>query len=163
MENQSNISLSTYDLKQMILMEKQLELFRHGKLDLFDLLKNLKGFFNALEYLDINWKDAVQTELNTVEMVLDNIADGSIVRRIDDPEEAITKSISALRSLIQEVLAKYLDFPDLTVLETAILLDKKWFMCPLCTESWESNSNTAMVTCPSCNHPLHNPRYIKKN
>ena len=53
-----------------------------------------------------------------------------------------------------------LEFPDLSISETAQLADEKWLICPTCIDAWESlGDRDGMVRCPKCRQMMHNPRY----
>jgi hypothetical protein len=65
--------------------------------------------------------------------------------------------------LINEGEKEELSHPINEIKDYAEALDKTWLMCPLCQETWKSNSKYGMVRCSSCQKKLHNPRYSKKS
>ena len=52
-----------------------------------------------------------------------------------------------------------LEFPDKSIQEKAVAGNNHNLMCPLCFETWESDSILGMIECPKCKAKLHNPKY----
>lgn len=152
-------SLSQYNLRQILLIKKNIILFENNKIDLFEFVCNMRGLLNALEAIEDGWKDDFQDEINTLEIVNDSIKDGSISRLGEVPEKVVCKSVCQIKNIILYVLEHYLCFPDPNILESAILINDGWLMCPKCNDAWESNSSKPMVVCPNCECVFHNPRF----
>jgi hypothetical protein len=150
-------TLSEYDVRQIRLIKKIINLFENQKIGLFDLIGGLSGLLNALESVDDFWKDDFQVEVNTLEMVHDSIEDGSISKWRENPQETVQVSILKLKEMTTLLLEKYLRLSDPNILEVAILADSNWVICSKCNDAWESNSTNAMVICPKCECLLHNP------
>ncbi len=55
---------------------------------------------------------------------------------------------------------KDLEFPDYSIQEKAATGNDYNLMCPLCFETWESDSILGMVECPKCKAKLHNPKHM---
>ena len=153
------MTLSKHDLRQLRLMEKKIYQFEHKKINLFELVGDLRTILNALETVNGTWKDDFQEEINTLEIISDSIEDGSISKLKEDPGKFFHDSTSKLKKMATLLLEKYLKIPDPSILEKAIILDTQWLMCPKCTDAWDSISKDAMVICPKCEHAFHNPRY----
>jgi hypothetical protein len=151
--------LSKYDLRQISLIERKINtyLFENRKLDLCDLVSGLGGLLNALESVPDAWKDAFQTEINTLEMLHNSIEDGSISKWRGNFKEDIQKSVSNLKNMTASIMEEYLKISDPNILETAIEASPNWLICPKCNDAWESVSLNAMVICPKCECTFHNP------
>jgi len=150
-------ALSNYDLRQMLLIENTISMFENHSLSLSDLVHKLNGISNALESVDNDWKDHFRIENNILEIITDSIEDGSISRWEGDYKISLLKTIEKLKNLASSILEKYLTVSDSNILETAIVEDPNWFICPKCHDAWESNSLKAMIICPNCESALHNP------
>jgi|GEM_PF-6525765 len=152
------MELTAYDLRQIRLIEKRLNLFECGKLNLFDLNYDLSGLLNALESVADSWIDDFQSETYTLEMILDCIEDRSIAKWQGNYKEDLLNAIYRLKNLTVSLLDEYLKKSDPKVVERAITESSNWFICPRCIDAWESDSLVAMVICPKCQCALHNPR-----
>jgi len=154
--------MTEYDLKQIRLIEKKICLFETSKLNLFDLVCDLRGLLNALESVADSWKDDFQAETNTLEIIHDSIEDGSISKWQGNFKEDLHKSVLKLKKMAISILEDYLKMPDPNISEHAIEADSNWLICPKCNDAWESNSLSAMVVCPKCECALHNSRASSK-
>ncbi len=152
--------LTQYDLRQIILIEKKLILFEEDKLNLFEIIGDLGGILNVLEFVPDSWKDDFQNEINNLEMIYISIEDGSISRWQRSYKEDMHHVISKLKKKVATILEEYLEKSDLNILEIAIEGDSNWFICPKCKDAWGSDSLKAMVICPNCECALHNPRIL---
>ena len=151
-------ALNKNDLKQIRLIEKKLFLFENNKINLFNLVRDLGGLLNTLESVPDAWKNDLQAEINTLEMIHDNIEDGSISKWQGNAKEEIHQSVSKLRTLTACLMEEYLKVPDSNISESAIEADSTWLMCPKCNDAWKSVSSNAMVVCPNCECAFRNPR-----
>lgn len=149
-------------MKQLILIEKKIELFANNKIALFSLIADLSGIMNAFECIPISWKDNFQTELNTLEMISDTIEERVADRWQGDIKEDLQSSILILKNMIMNTLEQYLSNIDPNILESAGQMDSNWLLCPKCNDVWESDSTQAMVICPKCKNAFRNPRYLAK-
>jgi hypothetical protein len=155
------ILLNQYDLRQIILIEKKIILFEEGKLDLFEIIRDLGRLLNVLESVPNLWKDDFQNEINNLEMIYIGIEDGSVSRWKENYQEDMHHVLLKLKKMAGILLGEYLEKPDLNILETAIEEDSNWFICPKCKDAWESDSLKTMIICPNCECALHNPRIQK--
>ena len=81
---------------------------------------------------------------------------------IDDPY--FYDNLSDGKEEYKSIFKKYkklmdLEFPDDSIKELAVVLNKTYLMCPFCDESWENTTNDAMVECPKCSRKMNNPNY----
>ncbi len=150
--------LSEYDLKQILLIEKKIFWFEINKLDLPEIICDLEGLINVLQYVSDFWKEEFRSEINSLEIINDSIEDGSISKWKGNYQEDIHNGIKKLKKMIISMLEEYLGRSDSNILEKAIIGDTCWLICPKCNDAWESDSLTAMVVCPKCCRALHNPR-----
>ena len=153
-------SLTSYDLKQIILIRKRIELFENEKLDLFDFISDLSGLLNAMTSVNEFWRNNFQTLINTLEIIHDSIEDGSISRWQGNYKEDMRNAISKLNKMTTCLLEEYLKKPDPNILERAIEEGSNWLICPKCHNAWKSSSLLAMVICPNCMCALHNPLFF---
>lgn len=63
-----------------------------------------------------------------------------------------------------ELFQRYKTFMDVehpspSIADKAEAVDDAWFMCPKCSETWESKSTLGMIRCPKCSATLLNPQY----
>lgn len=63
-----------------------------------------------------------------------------------------------------EIFRKYKDlmdreYPNASIKDAALQIERDWLMCPKCDEAWESKSILALVKCPKCFSLLNNPNY----
>ena len=115
---------------------------------------------NALESVDELWKRNLQTEINTLEVIYDSQTDGSISKWKEESIDLEINTIKTIKNMASSYVNKYLRQPDSSITSKAESIDN-WFICPNCTNAWESNSIEAMIVCPKCEQILHNPRYLK--
>lgn len=150
-------SLTEHDIKQIVLIKNKIFMFEKDKLDLFELICDLGGLLNELESVSEFWKDDFQAEVNALEIIHDSIEDGSISRWKGNYREHMHDAISKLKKMAFSILEEYLGQSDSNISESAIEGDSNWLICPKCNDAWESDSLKAMVICPKCDRPLHNP------
>ncbi|MEI8125838.1 MAG: hypothetical protein WCG42_08790 [Parachlamydiaceae bacterium] len=146
------------DVKQLILMKREVDLFESGEIDLFKFVSDLSGLLNALESVSKIHYDIIQSEINTLEMIHDSVQDSSIARWQGDLKKDREQSVSNLKKIISSVMEEYLKNSDSSVLECAISLSSNWLQCPFCHDAWATLSEDAMVVCPNCSHSSHNPK-----
>jgi len=124
--------------------------------------KELKGMLDA------------NLDINKIARWADNIY-ANYCREINDHLDDILFSLSALTLGEEFVLTKEklyqiaLDLisegeeEDLSLddgsSQKAIVIEKDWFMCPLCQEVWNVNNLHKMIRCPKCNNKLYNPLF----
>jgi hypothetical protein len=154
--------MNQYDLKQVRLIEKKIDLFENNRIDLFDLVNDLNGLLKVLESVADSWKDEFQTAINSLEIIRDSIEDGSIFRWKGDFKEDIHVLVLELKKMTKSLLEEYLKISDPSVLKTAIEANSNWLICPKCNDAWELDSLYAMVVCPKCDSIFHNPRASQK-
>lgn len=152
------IPLNEYDLRQITLIDNMVFLFENEKIGLFDLVNNLAWILNSLESVHNSWKDDFRTEINSLEMIQQSIDDGSISRWKGNFKEDIRNSIMDLKKMTSLLIRDYLAVSDPEISKSAIQAYANWFVCPICNDAWESNSQAAMVICPKCVSVSHNPR-----
>lgn len=87
-----------------------------------------------------------------------SLREGSISKWKGNLVEDLHRSISKLKQMVISILEEYLRISDPNVKENAIEINSNWFLCPICTDAWESGSLNPMVVCPKCEHAFHNPR-----
>lgn len=150
-------TLSKYDLKQIRLIKKKINLFENNKLDLFDFVNDLSGLLNALESVSDDWRNDFQNKINILEMIHDSIEDGSISKWKGNFKQDIHKAVSKLKNMVASIIEKYLKILDPNIIESAIAAASNWLICPNCNDAWESNSSNAMVICPKCECAFRNP------
>jgi hypothetical protein len=150
--------LTEHDLKHIILIEKKLFLFEERKIDLFKIICDLNSLLHMLEFVSESWKDDFQAEINILEIIYDSIEDGSISRWEGNYKEDLYNTTSKLKKMTASILEEYLGKSDLNISESAIKGDSNWLICPKCNDGWETDSMKAMVLCPKCDCPFHNPR-----
>ncbi len=75
--------------------------------------------------------------------------------KLSDGEEKEVNIFNKYKALMD------LEFPDDSIKEKAVAGNGCNLMCPLCFETWESDSVLGMIECPKCKSKLHNPRYKK--
>jgi hypothetical protein len=56
--------LSEYEVRQLLLIKRRINLFEADKLDLFDLVNDLGGLLNVFESISVSWIDDFQIEIN---------------------------------------------------------------------------------------------------
>jgi len=151
--------ISEYDLRQIRLIKKKINLFENKEIGLSGLVCDLRGLLCAIESADESWKDSILTEINRLELVHDSIEDRSILKWKEDAKNVVRESILTLKKMISLLFEAYLRLPDPTITESAVVINTHWLMCPKCADTWESNSTNAMVICPNCNQAFRNPRF----
>lgn len=72
------ITLSEYDIKQIMLIEKKIFMFEKTNQIYSRLICDLGGLLNALESVSEFWKDDFQAEVYALEIIHDSIEDSSI-------------------------------------------------------------------------------------
>lgn len=154
-------ALNKFDLKQIRLIEKKIDLFKNNNINLFTLVCDLNSLLNALENVPNYWKSDFQSEINTLELINDSIEDGSISRWNGNFKEDMNKSVSKLKNMAFSIINDYFKTPDSNILEIAIEASSDWLICPKCNDAWKSHSRHAMVDCPKCNNIMHNPHYTQ--
>ncbi|MBS0626065.1 MAG: hypothetical protein JSS32_08455 [Verrucomicrobia bacterium] len=153
-------TLTEYELRQILLIINKIHSFEKEKTNLFELICDLSGILNALEFKIKPYTDDFRKEINLLELIHDSIEDGSIFRWIGNYKEDMLNSISKLKAMTATILDEYLGLSDSNISESAILLESNWLMCQRCNDAWESDSLKAMVICPKCDRALHNPRWL---
>ena len=144
--------LSTSELRSIKLMQEAFDLFRHEKIDLFDLINNLIGLSNTLESPNSHWKDAFRSEINTLEMLYDSMQDGSVSNWKGDPKEDMNTSILKLKDMLTSLIKEHLNSVDLNSLEIIRLESSNWIICPKCQNSWKLDFPVSIEFCPKCLH-----------
>ena len=147
----------TFKMYKKILEE--IHLFRRKKISFFSLVQNLETYYRNIGSLDPIW--SIQFFDNWIN--LENINATLLQeekRFISQKNQLIIDEIlSDIANKTQQLIQNELLRPNYTIKTTATLLQNKWLLCPLCQETWESESTHAMIRCPNCNHLLHNPHY----
>lgn len=143
-----------YFLKSLILMKEKIDLFKNKKINLVNVTLELTALLNLIATdAEREWFGRAQTEINTLEYLVDSFNDNSISRWIETPEKTINECINNLHHLIKEKI----DFYKLNIVDRAEKIDTDILMCPRCSEVWQQNSNDGLVICPSCACLLQNP------
>ncbi len=152
-------TLSSFDVRQIRLIEKKLILFEGKKINLFELVADLNAILNVLENISASWKADFQSKINSLELINDGIEDSSISRWKGNFEEDLYKTFLDLKRMVFILLDEYLKIPDSKITETAIQGDSEWLICPHCSDAWKLISFNAMVICPKCERVFHNPHF----
>ena len=135
--------LNAYDRRQLILIDKQLFLFKEGKIDLGTLVSRLEALLNVIESVNIAWKDLFQSEWANLELVYANLL--YTINNLNDMVLNILKtSLNQNKTLNNSI-------------KRALLIQERWLMCPDCSEAWKPSSCDAMIICPACDQLLQNP------
>lgn len=150
--------LTTYDLRQLILMEKKIILFEENKIHLYHFITDLQGLLNALEAIPESWKHEFQKQLNELELIYDVIEEEGISKWKGNYKEDMQTSINKIKNMTSLILENYLENSDVNISEKAEDAGLNWLICPKCNDAWETDSLKAMVICPNCESALHNPR-----
>ncbi|MCC7508392.1 MAG: hypothetical protein IT464_03340 [Planctomycetes bacterium] len=72
--------------------------------------------------------------------------------RLTDGDSEAVAAFSKMKEFMD------LEFTDQTVEATARVIDDAWLQCPNCQDAWESQHDSALVRCTSCQAILRNPR-----
>lgn len=136
------------DLRQLLLVIRNLQLFQKQKIDEFTLSANLSGLLSQMECKD-DWVEAAEAEVNELDC-----------RAYLEKDVIVDDLIEGLKSLTDSALTNYLQAPDPKVEASATAEPPDWLICSKCYEAWQSTSDFAMVICPKCESALHNPRAL---
>lgn len=149
MPESSKINITERDLRQILLMIKNLQLFNLGKIDLLQLIENLRGLLHAIEFDRNDWKDAMEALINDLDY-----------HEYIEENRDVELVVDNLKSLTNSFLTDYLTIPDPKIDAIAIAEEPNWLICTRCYEAWQTKSLLAMVVCPRCENALHNPFFI---
>lgn len=156
--------ISPYDYRQLHRMNMIIKNIKFKCLRISEEVGSLYYLLHSLETDDNDLKQNINEQISELEIinayVLINFTETEIPQKIKEKlQPDVLNSASKLESLINKRIEEYLQEKDLSIQESAIAADSHWLICPLCHDAWESESLTAMVICPKCDNPLHNPRF----
>lgn len=153
-------SINGYDIRQLRLIQKKVNLFESDEISLQSFITDLTGISNALETIMESWKNELRDEINNLDMIYCSILDGSISKWEGDYKEDERNAVMKIKNLTSSLLEEYLSRFSPEIVVTAISENVEnfpWLICPKCYEAWELDSYKAMVICPKCESVLNNP------